>query len=153
LKLFCHDFTAIARWLGELNNKVSYGAIAHFSCVKTRYYFGFELNKRPRFMGIVQNEGKERLMTNKSKTPVTFIVLKRSNSNTLEQEQLRQSRIKFNLACTLVAVSAAFGFTGIGLFLSGRISEDAALQTVDLLSRIVPMFVQLIEGKPSESEQ
>lgn len=92
-------------------------------------------------------------MTNKPKTPVTFIVLKRSNSNTLEQEQLRQSRIKFNLACTLVAVSAAFGFTGMGLFWSGRISEEAAMQTVNLLARMVAMSVQLIEGKSDRPQE
>jgi dipeptide/tripeptide permease len=85
-------------------------------------------------------------MNEKPKTLITLIVLKRSH-NSLEQERLRQSRIKFNLACMLIAVSAAFCFTGVGLFWSGNIPKDMAAQTVNWLLRVATMSVKLIEGK------
>lgn len=62
------------------------------------------------------------------------------DSNSIHQERLRQSRIKFNLASTLIVVSATFCFTGITLFWSGTISEEVAIRTVDLVSRIVTSY-------------
>ncbi|MGD2180061.1 TRADD-N-associated membrane domain-containing protein [Lusitaniella coriacea] len=67
--------------------------------------------------------------------------------NIVKQEQLRQSRTKFNLACTLIALSAAFSFTGIGLFWLGHISKDTALQTVNLLAGIAKVSWRLMEGE------
>jgi hypothetical protein len=63
-----------------------------------------------------------------------------TDSNSISQERLRQSRIKFNLATTLIVVSATFCFTGIGLFWSGKISQEAAINTVDLVSRVVTSY-------------
>jgi hypothetical protein len=64
----------------------------------------------------------------------------RLNTNNLCQEGLRQSRIKFNLASTLIVMSATFCFTGVALFWAGKISEEAAIKTVDLVSRIVTSY-------------
>lgn len=47
--------------------------------------------------------------------------------NSICQEQIRQSRIKFNLASTLIAVSVTFCFTGIAMFWTGNISEEVVL--------------------------
>jgi hypothetical protein len=61
---------------------------------------------------------------------------KLADSNSISHERLRQARIKFNLSCTLIAISASLCFTGVGLFWLGKISEDTALNTINLLSRI-----------------
>lgn len=63
-----------------------------------------------------------------------------SDSNNICQEQIRQSRIKFNLASTLIAVSATFCFTGVALFWTGNISEEVASRTVDLVSKVVTFY-------------
>ena len=62
------------------------------------------------------------------------------DSNRISQEQIRQSRIKFNLASTLIAVSATFCFTGIAMFWTGNISEEIAIKTVDLVSKVVTSY-------------
>src|SRR4028119_1344074 len=61
-------------------------------------------------------------------------------SNSISQEQIRQSRIKFNLASTLIAVSATFCFTGVAMFWTGNISEEIAIKTVDLVSKVVTSY-------------
>lgn len=63
-----------------------------------------------------------------------------TDSHSISQERLRQSRIKFNLATTLIVVSTTFCFTGIGLFWAGKISQEAAINTVDLVSRVVTSY-------------
>ncbi len=65
---------------------------------------------------------------------------KSPNCNSIAQERLRQSRIKFNLATTLIVISATFCFTGVALFWTGKISEETAITTVDLVSRIVTSY-------------
>lgn len=68
-----------------------------------------------------------------------------------EQEKLRQSRLKFNLGYSLFAITAAFCFTGVGLFWSGKISENEALNTINVVGRIVFSYsLKLLNSKPSE---
>lgn len=57
-----------------------------------------------------------------------------------QQENIRQSRIKFNLATTLIAISATFCFTGVALFWTNNISEEAVITTIDLVSRVVTSY-------------
>lgn len=101
-------------------------------------------------------------MKNQPKTTVILILRNKngkieecssqSNSDKLQQEQLRQSRTKFNLACTLAAVSAAFGFTGVGLFWSGHLPENKVLDTINLLAGIAKVSWRLLEGKEDVSD-
>ncbi len=67
-------------------------------------------------------------------------ISKSANSHNICQERLRQSRIKFNLATTLIGMSATVCFTGVALFWAGIISEEVALKTVDLVSRVVTSY-------------
>jgi hypothetical protein len=67
-------------------------------------------------------------------------VSKSADSHNICQERLRQSRLKFNLATTLIAMSACFCFTGVALCWGGIISEGVALTTVDLVSRVVTSY-------------
>jgi hypothetical protein len=63
-----------------------------------------------------------------------------ADANSIRQERLRQSRIKFNLASTLIGVSASFCFTAVALFWVGKLSEQATIRTVDLVSRVVTSY-------------
>lgn len=62
------------------------------------------------------------------------------DSNSIQRERLRQSRIKFNLASILIALSASFCFTGVALFWTGTITEETAIRTVDIVSRVVSSY-------------
>ncbi len=74
-------------------------------------------------------------------------ISKSTDSSSIHQEHLHQSRVKFNLAITLITMSATFCFTGITLFWSGKISEEAVIRTVDLVSRVVTSYcIPLIES-------
>jgi hypothetical protein len=102
------------------------------------------------FHGVV--EVKDKFMkTNKSKNNrVRLVVLKAKtevikasqseDSNIIQQERLRQSQIKFNLASLLIALSASFCFTGVALFWTGTITEETAIRTLDIVSRIVSSY-------------
>ncbi len=69
------------------------------------------------------------------------------DSSNIHQEHLHQSRLIFNLALTLITMSATVCFTGITLFWSGKISEEAVIRTVDLVSRVVTSYcIPLIES-------
>ncbi len=80
-----------------------------------------------------------RLVVLKTKEEITKIS-QPEDSNSLQREHLRQSRIKFNLASLLIAVSASFCFTGVALFWTGTITEETAIRTVDIVSRIVSSY-------------
>jgi hypothetical protein len=69
-----------------------------------------------------------------------ILVVLNEKENSISQERLRQSRIKFNLASTLVGVSATFCFTAIALFWSGQLSEDAVVTSINLISNIVTSY-------------
>jgi hypothetical protein len=78
---------------------------------------------------VVLNEKREVVDVNRS-----------TDFNSINQERLRQSHIKFNFAITLIAMSATFCFTGVALFWSGNLSEETAITTVDLVSRLVTSY-------------
>jgi hypothetical protein len=81
-------------------------------------------------------------------------VNKSADSDIICQERLRQSRIKFNLATTLIGISASFCFTGVALFWAGKISEEAAIKTVDLVSRVVTSYcLPLINSSQSQLDE
>ncbi|MCA1991500.1 MAG: hypothetical protein LDL41_05560 [Coleofasciculus sp. S288] len=105
-----------------------------------------------------------KIIKTKKNHGVTLVVLNQKDelvdasqspgSNSIHQERLRQSRIKFNLASTLIVVSATFCFTGITLFWSGTISEETAIRTVDLVSRIVTSYcLPLIKSAGSQLDE
>ena len=74
--------------------------------------------------------------------------------NIIHQENLRQYRIKFNLATTLIAISATFCFTGVALFWTNNISQEAVITTIDLLSRVVTSYcLPLIESSQRQLNQ
>ena len=62
------------------------------------------------------------------------------DSNSIQGELLRQSRIKFNLASILFALSASFCFTGVALFWTGTITEETASRTIDIVSVVVSFY-------------
>ena len=63
------------------------------------------------------------------------------NSTTMEQlvikERLRQARLSFNLALGLTLISAIISLAGIGLLLSGKISEGTATTAGGISAKIV----------------
>jgi hypothetical protein len=81
-------------------------------------------------------------------------VSKSAEYHNICQERLRQSRIKFNLATTLIGMSATVCFTGVALFWAGIISEEVALKTVDLVSRVVTSYcLPLINSSQPQLEE
>jgi hypothetical protein len=77
-----------------------------------------------------------------------------TETNNIYQENLRQSRIKFKLATTLIAMSATFCFTGVALFWTNNISEEAIITTIDLVSRLVMSYcLPLIESSQRQLNQ
>jgi hypothetical protein len=74
--------------------------------------------------------------------------------NSLHQEHIHQSRLASNFASTIIVISAAFCFTGIGLFWGGKLSKEAAITTVDLASRVVTsLCLPLIKSSRRQLEQ
>ncbi len=74
--------------------------------------------------------------------------------NKIHQEHIHQSRLASNLASTIIVISAAFCFTGIGLFWGGKLSKEAALTTVDLASRVVTsLCLPLIKNSRRQLDQ
>jgi len=51
------------------------------------------------------------------------------------QERIRQARYSFNLALIGTGVSACVGLAGVGLLLSGKLSEGAVTAAASLASR------------------
>ena len=77
-----------------------------------------------------------------------------TESNSIHQENIRQSRIKLNLATTLIAISATFCFTGVGLFWTNNISREAVITTIDLVSRVVTSYcLPLIQSSQRQLNQ
>lgn len=76
------------------------------------------------------------------------------DSNSFQQERLRQSRLKFNLASILIALSASFCFTGVALFWTGTITDETAITTVDIVSIIISSYcLPLMNSSPRQLEQ
>jgi hypothetical protein len=102
------------------------------------------------FHGVIEVKDKSMKKNQRKNNSVRLVVLKTKeeitkisqpeDSNSLQREHLRQSRIKFNLASLLIAVSASFCFTGVALFWTGTITEETAIRTVDIVSRIVSSY-------------
>ena len=81
-------------------------------------------------------------------------VSKSADSNNICQERLHQSRMKFNLATTVIGMSATVCFTGVALFWAGIISEEVALKTVDLVSIVVTSYcLPLINSSQRQLEE
>lgn len=52
-------------------------------------------------------------------------------------ERLRQVRLSFNLAFLLITVSASITFVGVGLLLSGKVSEGSTLTAGGVAGNVV----------------
>ncbi len=63
------------------------------------------------------------------------------NPKTMEQlvikERLRQARLSFNIALSLIIISTIISVTGVGLLLSGKTSEGTATTAGGLAAKIV----------------
>ncbi|MGD1698609.1 TRADD-N-associated membrane domain-containing protein [Dapis sp. BLCC M229] len=64
-----------------------------------------------------------------------------SAPNTTEQlvikERLRQAKLSFNIALSLIIISAIISVIGVGILLSGKTSEGTATTAGGLASKIV----------------
>jgi len=64
-----------------------------------------------------------------------------SAPKTMEQlvikERLRQAKLSFNIALSLIIISAIISVTGVGLLLSGKTSEGTATTAGVLAAKIV----------------
>lgn len=102
------------------------------------------------FNGIVEVKDKSMKRNQRKNNSVRLVVLNAKgegieisqpqDSNSIQRERLRQSQIKFNLASILIALSASFCFTGVALFWTGTITEETAIRTVDIVSRVVSSY-------------
>lgn len=74
--------------------------------------------------------------------------------NRIHQEHIRQSRLTSKLASTIIVISAAFCFTGIGLFWGGKLSKESVITTVDLASRVATSLgIPLIKSSRHQLDQ
>jgi hypothetical protein len=102
------------------------------------------------FHGVIEVKDKSMKKKQRKNNSVRLVVLNAKgegieisqpqDSNSIQRERLRQSKIKFNLASILIALSASFCFTGVALFWTGIITEETAIRTVDIVSRVVSSY-------------